>query len=80
MKVKEIKYLTPLTDKMNDCLDVFVILEDDYCTDGSAYLVKVTTPQFLPALMGKFESDFLPPSYPYIIVSKLTHEIIHAAI
>ena len=30
--------------------------------------------------MEKFESGFLPPCYPYIIVSKLTDEIIHAAI
>jgi hypothetical protein len=50
MKVKEIKYLTPPTDSVNDCLDVFVILEDDYCTDEFSYLVEVTTPQFLSAL------------------------------
>ena len=65
---------------MNDCLDVFVILEDDYCTDEFAYLVEVTTPQFLSALMAKFKDNFLPPGYPYIIVSKLTDEIIQAAI
>jgi hypothetical protein len=80
MKVKEIKYLTPPTDSVNDCLDVFVILEDDYCTDEFSYLVEVTTPQFLSASMGKFKGDFLPPGYPYIIVSKLTDEIIQAAI
>ena len=80
MKVKEIKYLIPPTDSVNDCLDVFVILEDDYCTDEFSYLVEVTTPQFLSASMGKFKGDFLPPGYPYIIVSKLTDEIKHAAI
>ena len=80
MKVKEIKYLIPPTDSVNDCLDVFVILEDDYCTDEFSYLVEVTTPQFLSASMGKFKGDFLPPGYPYIIVSKLTDEIIRAAI
>jgi hypothetical protein len=80
MKIKEIKYLVPPTDLVNDCLDVFVILKDDYCTDEFSYLVEVATPQFLSALMGKFESDFLPPGYPYIIVSKLTDEIIRAAI
>jgi len=80
MKIKEIKYLVPPTDLVNDCLDVFVILEDDYCTDEFSYLVEVATPQFLSALMGKFESDFLSPGYPYIIVSKLTDEIIRAAI
>jgi hypothetical protein len=81
MKIKEINYLLPPTDLVNDCLDVFVILEDDYCSDEfSSYFVEVATSQFLSALMGKFESDFLPPEYPYIIVSKLTDEIIRAAI
>lgn len=65
---------------MNDCLDVFVILEDDSCTDGFSYFVEVTTPQFLYALMEKFESDFVPSDYPYIIVSKLTDDIMKAAI
>jgi len=65
---------------VNDCLDVFVILEDDSCTDGFSYFVEVTTPQFLYALMEKFESDFVPSDYPYIIVSKLTYDIMKAAI
>ena len=80
MKVKEIKYLIPPTDSVNDCLDVLVILENNYCTNGFSYLVEVRTPQFLSASMGKFKGDFLPPGYPYIIVSKLTDEIIQAAI
>ena len=44
MKVKEIKYFDPLTDPVNDCLDVFVILEDDSSTDKISYLVEVATP------------------------------------
>ena len=60
-------------DLVNDCLDVCVTLEDD-----SSYLVEVTTPEFLNVLMEK--SKFLPPGYPYIIVSELTDEIIRAAI
>ena len=80
MKVKEIKYLTPSTDIMNDCLDVFVVLEDNYCTNEFSYVVEVTTPQFISAFMKKSKSDFLEPGYPYIIVSKLTDEIIQAAI
>ena len=80
MKVKEIKYLTPPTDKMNDCLDVFVVLEDNYCTNEFSYVVEVATPQFISAFMKKSKSDFLEPGYPYIIVSKLTDEIIQAAI
>jgi hypothetical protein len=80
MKIKEIKYFDPLTDLENDCLDVFVILEDDSSTDEFSYFVEVATPQYLSALMEKFESDFLPPGYPYIIVSKLTDDIIKAAL
>ena len=80
MKIKEIKYLVPPTDLVNDCLDVFVILEDDYCTDGFSYLVEVATPQFLSALMEREKSDFLSPGYPYSIVSKLTDNIIKASL
>lgn len=43
-------------------------------------MVEVTTPKFFDTLMKKSKSDFVPPSYPYIIVSKLTDEIIRAAI
>ena len=75
MKIKEISYLDPKVDLENDCLDVFVTLEnDDY------YLIEVTTPKFFYTLMEKFKSNFVPPSYPYIIVSKLTDDIIRAAI
>lgn len=75
MKIKEISYLDPQVDLENDCLDVFVTLEnDDY------YLIEVTTPRFFYTLMKKFKSNFVPPSYPYIIVSKLTDDIIRAAI
>ena len=75
MKIKKIEYLVPPTDLIDDCLDVFVSLEND-----DIYVVEVTTPQCLSALMKESEGDFLPPDYPYIIVSKLTDEIIQAAI
>ena len=75
MKIKEISYLDPRVDLENDCLDVFVTLENDAC-----YIIEVTTPKFFYILMEKFKSDFVPPSYPYIVVSKLTDDIIRAAI
>jgi hypothetical protein len=78
MKIKEIEYLVSTTGLVENCLDVLVILEDNYCTDQFCYLVNVVTPQFLSALMEK--TDFVPPGYPYIIVSKLTDEVIRAAI
>ena len=82
IKIKEIQYLfnIPPRDIFNDALDVFVILDDDYCTDGFCYFVEVTTPQFLSTIMEKENSAFLSPDYPCIIVSKLTDDIIRAAI
>ena len=75
IKIKKISYLVPPTDLIDDCLDVFVSLEND-----DSYIVKVTTPKCISGLMKESESGFLPPGYPYIIVSRLTDEIIHAAI
>ena len=75
MKIKEISYLDPRVDLENDCLDVFVTLEND-----DRYLIEVTTPRFFYTLMEKFKSNFVPLSYPYVIVSKLTDDIIRAAI
>ena len=60
MKIKKISYLGPKLDLENDCLDVFVTLENDDC-----YLIEVTTPKFFYTLMEKFKSNFVPPSYPY---------------
>ena len=76
MKIKEIEYEIPPEDLVNGCLDVFVTLEDNSC-----YLVEVTTLRFLEVLIEESEeSKFLPPQYPYIIVSELTGEIIKTAI
>ncbi|MFK8012733.1 MAG: hypothetical protein AB8B80_11865 [Marinicellaceae bacterium] len=61
-------------------MDVFVTLEDDYCTDGFCYFVEVTTPTFLSTIMENKKRAFLSPEYPCIIVSKLTDDIIRAAI
>ena len=58
----------------------FVTLEDDYYTGKCSYFVEVATPQWLSTLMKRFENDFVPPGYPYIIVSKLTDDIIKSAI
>ena len=75
MKIKEISYLDPRVDLENDCLDVFVTLENDVC-----YLVEVTTPKFFYTLVEKFKSDFVPAGYLYVIVSKLTDEVIGSTI
>jgi hypothetical protein len=75
MKVKKLEYDIPLRNLVDwrNSLDVFVTLED-----GSEYLVEVITPRFLDVRIE--ERKFLPPGYPYIIVSEFTNEIIQAAI
>ena len=80
IKIKKIEYLIPPRDIFNDALDVFVTLEDDYCTDDFRYFIEITTPQFLSTMMEKENNTFLLPDYPCIIVSKLTDDIIRAAI
>jgi len=80
VKIKEITYLIPPRNLFEDIVDVLVTLEDEYCTEGFCYFVEVTTPQFLSTLMEKQKMEFLPPDYPFIIVSKLTDDTIRAAI
>jgi len=78
IKIKKLKYLVAPKDLLNDAVDVLVDLEDD--SDEFGYVVEVTTPQFLLTIMEKEKSAFLSPDYPCIIVSKLTDDIIRAAI
>ena len=78
VKIKKIKYLIPPRDIFNDAVDVLVDLEEN--SDDLGYVVEVTTPQFLSTMMEKEKSSFLSPDYPCIIVSKLTDDIIQAAI
>jgi len=75
MKIKEIFYLHLPQNREDDCLDVCVTLENN-----GTYLIEVTTPQFFSNLMKESKSNFVSPNYPYIIVSKLTDEIIQNAI
>ena len=44
------------------------------------YQNRISTSSRKNNLIEKFKSDFVPTRYPYIIVSKLTDEIIQAAI
>lgn len=78
VKIKKIEYLIAPKDVLNDAVDVLVDLEDD--SDKFGYVVEITTPQFLLTIMEKEKSVFLSPDYPCIIVSKLTDDIIRAAI
>ena len=80
MLVKKISFVRPnLLEEIPDIedynLDVFVELEDSYtCT------VVVGTCKNILSLMDKEKINFSEPSEPFIIVRKLTKEIIEEAV
>lgn len=80
MKIKNITCLGVRGDLKNQALDVIVEVEDKRTNTEFCYVVEVTTPEFLLLCMEKSESNFIEPQYPYIIVSKLTDEIIKSAL
>ena len=68
-------YLEDITDIENSNIDVFVELEDGY-----TYTVIVATAKNIESLMDKERMNYFEPGYPFIIVKKLTKEIISEAI
>ena len=68
-------YLEDITDIENSNLDVFVELEDNY-----TYSVVVATSKNIESLMDKDKMNYFEPGYPFLIVKKLTKEIITEAI
>jgi hypothetical protein len=68
-------YLEDITDIENSNIDVFVELEDSYI-----YTVVVATAKNIESLMDKEKINYFEPGYPFIIVKKLTKEIITEAI
>jgi predicted nucleotidyltransferase len=68
-------YLEDITDIENSNIDVFVELEDTY-----TYTVVVATAKNIESLMDKEKINYFEPGYPFIIVKKLTKEIITEAI
>jgi hypothetical protein len=78
MLVKNISfptYLEDITDIENSNIDVFVELEDGY-----TYTVVVATAKNIESLMDKEEINYFEPGYPFIIVKKLTKDIIEETI
>jgi hypothetical protein len=78
MLIKSISFPTDLediTDIENSNIDVFVELEDAY-----TYTVVVATAKNIESLMDKEKINYFEPGYPFIIVKKLTKEIITEAI
>ena len=80
MEIKEISFVRPnLIEEIPDIedynIDVFVKLENGYtCT------VLVGTAKNLERLMEKKKKNFFGPSHPFIIVKKITKEIIEKTI
>jgi hypothetical protein len=68
-------YLEDITDIENSNIDIFVELEDAY-----TYTVVVATVKNIESLMDKERMNYFEPGYPFIIVKKLTKEIIYEAI
>ena len=68
-------YLEDITDIENSNIDVFVELEDGY-----TYTVVVATAKNIESLMNKEKMNYFEPGHPFIIVKKLTKEIITEAI
>lgn len=68
-------HLNEIDDVYNSNIEVFVILED-----GFPLTIIVGTPKNLQYLMEKDKVNFYGPGLPWIIVQKLTKEIIQEAI
>ena len=80
MLVKKISFVRPnLLEEIPDIedynLDVFVELEDGY-----TYTVVIATAKNIVSLMDKEKTNFSEPGDPFIIVRKLTKEIIEEAV
>ena len=68
-------HLNEIEDVYNSNIEVFVTLED-----GFTLTIVVGTPKNLQYLMEKDKVNFYGPGLPWIIVQKLTKEIIQEAI
>ena len=68
-------HLSEIKDIYNANTDVCIKFENGFCLN-----IIVGTPQNLQYLMEKEEVNFWEPSFPWVIVQKLTKEIIHEAI
>ena len=78
MLIKSINFPTHLEDIAdieNSNIDVFVELGDGY-----TYTVVVATAKNLESLMNKEKMNYFEPGAPFIIVKKLTKEIIEEAV
>jgi hypothetical protein len=77
MLIKSIYYInydyddSDMTAIENSNIDIFVKLKN-----GSKYVVTLATPEYMAYYMDNQNINYFPTMDPYIIVKKLTHEII----
>ena len=71
MEIKEIQIVTEIENIYDEGVDVIVTLDD-----GFTYVIEVVTPEYLLSLMKERNQDFLEPGENFIVVKKLTPEII----
>ena len=67
--------LEKIQDSEDANLDVFVELEDGY-----TYTIVIATAKNIVSLMDKEKKNFFGPGHPFIIVKKLTKDIIEEAV
>lgn len=75
MEIKKIQVVTEIENIYDDSVDVIVTLDDDF-----SYVIDVVTPQYLLSLMKEKNQSFIEPGENYIVVKKLTPEIIEETI
>lgn len=67
--------LSELPDQGNDNADVCVTLEN-----GAAYTLVFITPENLKAIMKKDDTSYVNPRFRFLVVERLSEDIIEAAI
>jgi len=75
MKVKEIYIVNEIENIYNDSTDVIITLDD-----GFKYGTVIRTPANLLSLMKAENANFMSPGENFIIVKKLTPEVIQEAV
>ena len=75
MKIKEIQIVTEIENIYDEGADIIVTLDDNF-----SYVIEVVTPEYLLSLMKERNQNFLEPGENFIVVKKLTPEIIEESV
>jgi hypothetical protein len=75
MEIKKIQIVTEIENIYDEGVDVIVTLDD-----GFSYVIDVVTPKYMLSLMKERNQNFLEPGENFIVVRKLTPEIIEETV